>query len=79
MPNHISIPLPYGLTEDQLMLEAGSERAELGDGLEWLADEVSNEEEAVGIFTAAVVLYHHHEGRLSFGACLNTAITWDRG
>jgi hypothetical protein len=75
----MQIPIPYGLTEDQLVLEPGSEQAELGDQLVWLVDEVSNEDEAEPIMRAAVLLYRHLEGKATFGACLETAIIWDRG
>jgi hypothetical protein len=69
--------LPYNLREDQLVPEPGTERASLDSCLEWLATH-ADEEEAVRILDAALILHKAHpEHRIA--VCIETAIIWERG
>jgi hypothetical protein len=66
------IEVPYGGV--QLQLEPGPFRHR-DESLEWLTH--SSFEECPRILTAAVLLWHAGAG--DFGACLSTAIVWERG
>jgi hypothetical protein len=69
--------LPYNLTEDQLVLEPGTDNADLGACLEWLGTH-ADEDEATRILDAALILHKAHpEHRIA--ACIETAIIWERG
>jgi hypothetical protein len=76
----ITMPIPYELNIDQLVLERGTERAHLGESLQWLVDETpTNEEECARILLAAVETYYNSEGAYTLASCLETAMIWERG
>lgn len=77
MPNpvmHIEVPYEGGPLE----LEPRSDSRHFTECLEWLRDQATVEE-LPRILTSAVLLWHKYEGKAFIGACLSTAIVWERG
>jgi hypothetical protein len=78
----IDIPLPYNLTEEEVVLEPHLYKSRgILENLRWLAYEYENhrldDEELELIMRSAVLL--HHKTKAPMGECLDTAIVWDRG
>lgn len=77
MPNpvmHIEVPYEGGPLE----LEPRSDARHIIESLDFLKESASMEE-LPRILTSAVLLWHKYEGKAFIGACLSTAIVWERG
>lgn len=76
----MDIPIPYNLTEENIILEPGSEKFTSDSEMGWISEEFSwaDEEGLERLFRSTVLLKAKYP-TASLGACLHTAIVWEVG
>ncbi len=84
VPAHVCIPVPWGLSLDELRLDPAAEDSHGAGSLLWLLQQPNEQDpdELRRVLYGAVSLSEHLDRigePASFGACLSTAIIWERG
>jgi hypothetical protein len=76
---NLEIPIPYMLSQQDLVLDSAAINSLLPDQLDFIMENIHLPSVLERVFRSTTLLFHSSQNNGTLGECLHTAIIWEVG